>query len=137
VQYVNWSDKFLTGNESIDTDHRKLFSLIGDLYGYVQIEDATNELDIAITELVDYVHAHFEREEQLMAAAAYPDLDSHKEEHRKLQKRVLDYMASYRADPLAFDLDEFMEFLISWLKNHILKSDMAYVPYLLRETKET
>ncbi len=137
MQYVNWSDKFLTGHALIDTDHRKLFSLIGDLYGYVQIEDATSELDIALNELVDYVHAHFELEEQLMEAAAYPDLDTHKEEHRKLQKRVLDYMASYQSDPLAFDLDEFMEFLISWLKNHILKSDMAYVPHLLKEAKET
>ncbi len=85
---------------------------------------------MAFEVLINYVDIHFEREETLMAASGYEELDAHKAEHHQLTRRVKFYKDSYDRGPEVFDLDDFMSFLAVWLSNHILLADMDYVPVI-------
>ncbi|MFQ5764620.1 MAG: bacteriohemerythrin [Rhodospirillales bacterium] len=127
---VEWSDKYNTGIPDIDKEHRSLFALINDLYDKVEAGSAEISIKATFEALADYVNYHFAREESLMAACHYNDLENHKAEHRKLKSRVENYKQSYERDPQSFDMADFMEFLTHWLQGHILRSDMAYIPYV-------
>ena len=79
-------------------------------------------------ELVQYTASHFSDEEALQARANYPDINNHKEVHKKLVAKVLEYGEQLKAGKLqAADL---MRFLSDWLINHIQGTDSKYVPYV-------
>jgi len=129
---VKWSDEYSTGIPDIDREHRGLFALINDLYDKVEAGSAETSVKATIEALVDYVNYHFDKEEILMTACKYADLDNHVAGHRRLQNQLQAYERSYSQDPEKFDMADFMSFLIYWLKVHILEADMAYVPHVQR-----
>jgi len=136
VTVVEWSDDYNTGIPDIDKEHRGIFLLINDLYGKVEAGSGEASLKSTIEALTDYVDYHFDREEILMKASGYEDMESHIAGHRKLQSQLEAYKQSYERNPQGFDMADFMAFLTYWLKNHILQSDMAYVPRVQRHVKQ-
>ncbi len=83
-----WTDEVSIGVDAIDTDHQILFSMLkrsralsekgGDprIFGSILAD---------LADLHEYSIPHFEREEALMEACGYPDLESHKQVHSKLR----------------------------------------------------
>ena len=136
VPFVEWSDDYNTGIPVIDKEHQGLFALINDLYDKVGAGSAETSVQATVEALVDYVNYHFDHEEALMEACHYHDIVSHKAGHRKLQSQVEAFRASYERDPAAFDMTDFMAFLAFWIENHILQSDMAYVPFVQHDLKQ-
>jgi len=130
MPFIEWSKEYETGNRDVDVDHRGLFALINDLHD--KMEDGAAEASVGVTigALEDYVKIHFDREETLLTACGYKDLERHKAVHRNLEAQVAAYRSAYEDDPAAFDMAGFMEFLSEWLTHHILKTDMAYVPFV-------
>ena len=133
---VEWSDDYNTGIPDIDKEHQGLFALINDLHGKVEDGSGEASLKSTIEALTDYVDYHFDREEILMKASDYEDLESHIAGHRKLQSQLEAYKQSFERNPERFDMADFMAFLGFWLKNHILLSDMEYVPQVQRHVKQ-
>ena len=65
-----------------------------------------------------------------MAAAGFPDLDGHREEHHLLEHRVDDLRDRYRAGQRGVLDDEVIELLKKWLTEHILVTDNSYRPWV-------
>jgi len=130
MAFVKWSPEYETGNRDIDQDHRGLFALINDLDDKVSEGVSEASIKATIEALINYVDYHFEREETLMAACGYAELDAHKAVHRQLASQVAFYKDSYDRGPEVFDMDDFMTFLAQWLSDHILLADMDYVPVI-------
>lgn len=128
--FIQWSDKFLTGNRDVDVDHKNLFALLNDLYDKVQAGSSHGSLGSTIAALEDYIAVHFDREETLMKSCKYAGLNAHVAQHRKLSDQVLHYREVFENDPSNLDLTDFMGFLALWLSNHILYEDMKYVEAL-------
>ena len=108
-----WNATFDVKNDTINEQHKVLFTMIADL--------AANQKDAAkLTALLEYVQMHFKTEEDLFAAKGYADAVSHKATHDK-----------FVADAVAATKDGVNEgiitFLKDWLVNHIMVSDMCYV----------
>lgn len=122
-----WSKEYETGIDAIDRDHWGLFALINDLHDKVDA-GAYDTLGVTIQAPIDYVNVHFDREEWLMEEAGYLDLETHRLAHRRVADKVAGYQRQFEAAPEAFDLDGFLAFLSLWLSDHIIKTDMAYVP---------
>lgn len=68
------------GFEEIDGQHRHLMRCIEAATAAVETDDRANVRN-ALTELGDYLVAHFASEESFMAQAAYPERTRHKAAH--------------------------------------------------------
>ncbi|MBB4302528.1 hemerythrin [Rhodobium orientis] len=130
-----WSQEYSVGDEAIDDDHKGLFQLIDML----QHADRS-EIDMAeiIAELEDYAEEHFAREEIYMRDEGFPDLKHHIEEHKAFVEWLETIKKTYRrAAESPFQVGEVVnDFLVEWLRNHIMTEDMKYRDYILAKKKE-
>lgn len=68
---IEWIDKYKTGIELIDKQHKELFRLfnrIYELYNNEFIIDKYDQIITAIEELKSYTKYHFEAEEEYMVS---------------------------------------------------------------------
>jgi hemerythrin-like metal-binding protein len=80
---------------------------------------------------VEYACEHFALEEALMAQARYPELVRHKAEHDKLTAEVAKLMQDVESGKTVLSM-KLLQFLRSWLQDHIMGCDKKYVSYLSR-----
>jgi hemerythrin len=117
AQHARWIqliDKFRT----VATDHMR------DQTGHAAARDALDKL-------LEYTRLHFASEEKLLAEHGYPDLDVHREEHRKLEAAVValrDELHAHKthSTPLKLNL-----LATIWLMEHITQDDRKYAPFIL------
>ncbi|MBB4285503.1 bacteriohemerythrin [Roseospira goensis] len=128
MAYLNWSDDLETGIEMVDQDHRVLVDLLNQAHDCIGAGEETATLGSVLHALVDYTEYHFAREERLMQAARYPELPAHRELHQRLARQARDIRGRYAAQPDSVNAREVMEFLRTWLIDHILKQDFRYRP---------
>lgn len=130
MAYMEWSDKLSVGVESIDSQHRKLVSMVNELFDAMKSGQGKDKMGKTLDGLIAYTASHFAYEEQLFAKTTYPESAAHKKEHDDLTKKVLAIQEKMKSG-VSFSLSmEVMEFLKSWLVNHILVSDKKYGPHL-------
>jgi len=128
VAFLIWTPNYATGVRTIDGDHQVLFAMINKLHDSVAKNEAPLELAMLFRKLESYVESHFRREEDLLESVGYPDLENHRAQHRRLTAELADKIVAYEAAP--DDFDGLLEFLKAWLTGHVLKTDMAYVPFV-------
>ncbi len=129
MSLISWSNEYSVSIQSIDEQHKKLVSLINELHDAMKAAKGKEVLGKTLEDLVAYTKFHFSSEEKLMADNGYADLKNHQLEHDKLTSQVMDFQAKYKSGNALLSL-EIMQFLKSWLVNHIKGSDKAYSPYL-------
>jgi len=126
---IEWSYVLSVGNDEIDDDHHKLIDLFNMLNHSVTEGDDPEYLAAVLDELINCTIWHFSHEERLMVKYSYEGLAEHREEHlaliksaKELQQKIL-----YAGNLVP---DEDLEFLESWLTEHILSTDMKLGSYL-------
>jgi hemerythrin len=118
----------------VDNDHKCLISIINDVQVIHRGPNLPKQVAEILTRLDIYASTHFEREERLQSAVAFPDADEHHQHHAELLGQ-LDVMrsewASARApnDMVAFHV-HLCDFLHHWLIDHILKDDLLMKPFV-------
>jgi hemerythrin len=129
MTYFPWSDEFSVGIRVIDNDHKDLFRMVNALYAELEGGSSAKNIDALLTALGRYVEEHFAREEELMKTYNYPGLAAHKAKHRELTLDVYALRKAHVSHPYKMDGEKLLMFLKNWLSNHIMRSDMDYVPY--------
>jgi hemerythrin-like metal-binding protein len=124
-----WSAKLETGIQDIDDQHRKLVGMINSLHRAMKLKKGARESGRILGDLADYTVFHFSHEETLFDRHQYPDRASHREIHQALVGKVKEFQGQFAQGQAALSMD-LMDFLKDWLKNHILKTDMDYAPFL-------
>jgi hemerythrin len=133
VAYMEWSDKFSVGVDSVDRQHQRLVTMVNELFDAMKAGHGKDVLEKTLDSLVQYTVYHFSYEEKLFADTGYPDAERHKHEHEDLTKQALAIQEKVRSGA-SFALSmEVMEFLKNWLVNHILGSDKKFGPHLLEK----
>jgi hemerythrin len=128
-----WKDTYAVHIDVIDSQHRRLFQLAGELHTAIAAGEGRLALDGILDNLVEYTAVHFAHEEYLMSLCQYPNLAAHKAEHDALTRQVLEFRDSFRQGRTTI-LFQLLVFLRNWLERHILQSDHQYAPYLLPKT---
>jgi len=88
VPAIVWKDEYSVGVKVIDDQHKELFRRVNKLFDDVSRGNVTTVLE-TLDFLNSYVIYHFSAEEQLMAKANYPELESHKNEHEWFKSEIL------------------------------------------------
>src|SRR5262245_50466130 len=124
-----WKAQYSVGISSIDGQHQNLFGVARELYQAMNAGQGKAVMAGILDRLVQYTVVHFAQEERLMQECGYPELPKHRLEHELLTKQVLAFQKDYEAGRVAMSV-QLLQFLKSWLEQHIQAEDRAYAPYL-------
>jgi len=128
--FIKWQEKNNTGIAIIDEQHRGILSLINSLHYLTEKGTYDSALCTSIRDtIMDYSHIHFITEERLLQTAGYPDLEEHKEMHRKLAQETERIGHAAISEN---DAKPLLDLMKKWWLKHINEKDMLYVPYLLK-----
>jgi len=130
---MKWSPEYSCRVKAIDEDHQMLFSVVERLGRHQKENGTPQQFQAAIDALVRYVDEHFEREERFLRRVGYPHFAEHKEQHENVRQLVRRLQEMHEVEPDEVDFSKVLTFLEDWLKTHILREDMRYVPYLSGE----
>lgn len=126
---LKWSPAIVLGIKEIDLQHQQLIELINNLEDSLSAGNVATSLDKALPELMAYVLFHFQTEEQLMESSelASSHFLAHKREHQIFAERVQTLKTT---PPTPAILDDFVQYLKSWLIRHIMGTDRQLVEVL-------
>jgi len=127
--FVTWNDSLTIGVQEIDAQHKNLVSVLNQLHLAMSQGHGKDVMGTTLNSLVSYTRAHFAAEERIMRQNGYPDIAAHKKEHEALTEKVLTFQHDFDAGRVGMGVDV-MQFLGTWLKEHIRGSDRKYVPFL-------
>ncbi|MGC9141544.1 MAG: bacteriohemerythrin [Caldimicrobium sp.] len=129
MSFMEWSEKLVTGVKECDDQHKKLVSLINELYDAMKQGKGKEVIDKALDELVKYAGYHFTTEETLMSKYGYPELAAHKREHEYFKNKIKEFLDKKAKGEVTLSV-EVMSFLKDWLLKHIMGTDKKYGPFL-------
>lgn len=131
---LSWSKQYLIGNDAIDSEHEELFRLLNNFHSrWIEVH-ARQDIAKVFNQLIVYAEMHFRHEEQIMAAADYPQLADHQKIHESMIDTIFRLQQSYEEESLRLEMDT-MKFVKSWLVEHILENDYLFRDFLLRKGK--
>jgi hemerythrin len=125
---ARWNDRYETGIEIIDAQHRALLEDLNHLAEVLEGGAAVEALNEGLAGLAQRTIKHFQTEEGLMKEMGYPARCGHLDQHHDLilQVRTLQYL---QAKGQAVGR-EVADHLAGWFDHHIRDADMGYVSYL-------
>ena len=85
---AEFDETLVTGNEMIDGQHKELIDKINKLLDSCEVGNDKLTAIKTLEYLADYTDFHFGEEEKLQESIAYPGIEQHKKEHKKLLKVV-------------------------------------------------
>ena len=105
------------------------FSLLNKAYADFIRKYPTQDIAVLIDELIDYTSYHFTAEEQLMEESGYPAFETHKKEHDRFSKLVLEIYKKSPKDEQDLLL-ETLSLVHGWLSLHIAQVDAEFGRFL-------
>jgi hemerythrin len=127
---LNWSNEYSVEVLSIDKEHKTLFAMLNELHDAMKAGKGSAVVPVILKRLVVYTREHFAHEEKLMSRARYPDIVRHKAEHDQLTGEVVKTVQDFEDGKTVLSID-LLEFLRSWLQEHIVGWDKKYSSSML------
>jgi len=124
-----WSAELDLPLTALNEDHRRIFSLAGQLHEAMLAARGRQEISRLVGALADHTQSHLGREEELMVAHGYPQLEEHRAEHQVLARQVSEFGRRLQAGETTMTI-ELMHFLAGWLESHIRGSDRRLAEWL-------
>ncbi len=130
MKKIAWDESLSVEVDEIDEDHRKLVNLFNILSDSVADGDSADYIGATLDELISLTAWHFKHEERLMILYKYDGLAEHKAEHDELIESVKVLQNFQKENKLLTNED--IEYLETWLTEHILGHDMKLGFYLMK-----
>jgi hemerythrin len=127
---MKWTEQLSVKVGLFDDEHKKLVDLINKLFDAMERREGHSALGAILNELTDYTVTHFHHEEEAMKKYNFPGFDAHKKEHENFVSKVADTKKKYEEGSIMLTIP-LIDFLTTWIKEHILKSDMGYSTFLV------
>ena len=128
---IAWSEEYELGNDFVDSQHKRLFELVGNIGQSCLDGGDLNTISETLDFLLQYTAQHFSDEEALQIKYNFPEYEYHKKLHEEFEAAVSEKVSEFKEKGSTKDLiDTVNELVIAWLVNHILKEDMKIGAYL-------
>lgn len=119
-------DEYLTGIESIDSEHKALFEIAEEAYQLQKeafMPDKYDHIKQLIIRLKDYTRVHFDHEEEYMESIGYKKMFIQKVQHAEFCEKLEEIDLDLINEDSDQAIDEILKFLTDWLVEHILEHD--------------
>ena len=123
---LNWDSSYSVGVKELDEQHKEMIVFINDLEVALGISDNRAAVVKVLNGLVGYTKEHFATEELYFRQFDYKKTDDHIQEHIELIAEVEKLVYQFEIGE-SFDIKKAMDFLKTWLVEHILGADQEYV----------
>lgn len=127
---MGWSEAYSVGSAMLDSDHRILLDLLGQLHDAIETGQSRSVVGSLLNVLAEYAEHHFRREEEVLARLGFPDREAHQGQHREMEDRLRAIRDRWRDGERGALGEEVLAFLKKWLTGHILGADKAYAPWI-------
>ena len=129
MAFISWSEKISLEVPEIDEQHKKLVELINLMYDSVVAGLERKSLAKVLDDLISYTVYHFNTEERYFIKFHYPEMEHHKQLHNSLTEKVVDLQKQFEAGSATISY-EVMDFLNSWLIDHIIGTDSKFAAFI-------
>ena len=127
--------EYYIGIDMIDQEHKQLFDYASEAYELLQEEftpDKYDKIDAILEKLRDYTVKHFSDEEEYMKEIGYPKLEEQMRAHEAFIDKLV-HIDMNELDAIDDNQQDYLirliDFLLTWLSNHILKADKQIGKY--------
>jgi hemerythrin-like metal-binding protein len=126
------------GNAKIDNDHKYLISIINTIEAALEIEAPARVLSDYVSQLIDFSHQHFKREEGYQVEINFPNRTPHKKLHKDMMgqiqhihKNLLSQADQYHtfSGAYMFTTPLLLDTLQDWMMNHFMHEDLKMKEY--------
>ena len=126
---IVWDPSLDTGDALVDGQHRGIVDFANEVAA-LETDDAVVILGI-VDRLMEHVDTHFAAEEDLMTRGGYPAraASEHRAAHRVLKDKARAATLGFRGSWNS-TREPFVEFLGTWLLDHIEHEDRRLIEYL-------
>jgi len=128
---IKWTEQLSVKITLFDNEHKKLIETINNLSDAMGKGEGHKALDTILDELINYTKTHFKHEEDALEKYNFPGLADQKKQHEAFVKKIEDTKKEYDDGAIALSMP-LIDFLTSWIQNHILKTDSGYSEFLLK-----
>lgn len=128
-EFFQWTPSYSIGVPVIDGQHKLLLSYVNKLHnGLRQGSDSALLLEI-LDALAGYAFTHFTTEEVFFAYSDYPSSNEHIAEHQAFKNKIVLFREALLQGKANVD-QALLEFLKTWLIEHIQGMDVSLAPYV-------
>lgn len=100
--------------------------MLNELYDAFMKKEHKIKAGAIVDRMWAYTNYHFTTEEKYFSMFNYAGAESHIKEHELFRSKVEEFMDKFKKNHSALTYD-LMNFLRSWLNNHIMETDQKYV----------
>ena len=129
---IAFDENLITGNETIDNQHRELIDRIRQFVTSCESGEGRLKAVKMLDYLADYTDFHFGQEEQLQEQVGYPELKQHREKHAEF-KKTLEELHEFLEESEG-PTEEFMRQVernvVDWLFGHIKTFDRSVAEFI-------
>jgi hemerythrin len=130
---VKWSERFSTGIPELDGQHRMLFQMSEHYRQTLDAGEGAGVYHIMLESLEDYARGHFGMEEQCMHRHQCPAAGLNKAAHGQFLIALTHFRERFATGGFEkTDARKLVDFIDSWLTNHIGRIDRRLKPCVER-----
>ena len=125
---ISWENKYSVKIKKIDKQHKKIISILNDIYDLNQQEKPQEFVGKILQDLIEYIKYHFSTEEGYMIKYEYPDIEEQKREHEKFIDKICEFQKEYLKHR-SITIVNLFNFIWDWFAHHILTVDKKLLPF--------
>lgn len=130
---MKWSDRFATGIEDLDRQHKMLFRMSEDYRETLSEGRGGAVYILMLDSLEDYARAHFGVEERCMFRYQCPAAQQNSEAHAQFVEALAHFRKRYDAAGFSLsDAYQVVDYIDEWLAHHIGGIDVQLKPCVER-----
>ena len=127
TQRLQWQNKYMSGNDTIDFQHQELFRQSNLLIDNIVRNESRQTILETQEKLYAYAAAHFRSEAEILKGLQYEKLAYHLHEHTRLLREFDEEINRYKnAEENEYEIVRFIFDEI--VLKHIIEEDMKYFP---------
>jgi len=120
---IQWTEKYATGVEEIDDQHREIFNQLNRLHDAITSGLGKEVIGDILDFAHEYASSHFAFEEQCMEKYQCPVAKKNKEAHKQFISSIEEIQHHVAQDHDEASVLELYHDLKEWIQSHILKVD--------------
>jgi len=129
IEIIEWDERLSVDIPEIDELQKKMFALLNVLIDLKNKSKDAKECSNMVAEINEYSRYFFSKEEEHLKKSGYPEINSHAKEHRKFIKMTISLRRQVTEDKENLTYESIKQ-MRDWLVDHIITSDLLYVPFL-------